>query len=167
MNARQRQSMMSRHQTAAGMLLWATPVCPPGTWRYKVEELHPTCRATSTADIVPAASIALAALTLMAFSAGGRPPTRPRARLAASAVRVRSRKSSTSNCPRAAKIWRISRPVALVVLMFSCSDRRPMPREVKLSTVDRSWRAVCCVPTLVQQFLDRTLKLRRPTNERY
>ena len=61
------------------------------------------------------ASIAFAALTLMASNAGGRPPTRPRARLAASAVRVRSRKSSTSNCPRAAKIWRISRPVALVV----------------------------------------------------
>ena len=78
--------------------------------------------------MVPDASIAFAALTLMAFNAGGRPPIRPRARLAASAVRVRSRRSSTSNCPRAAKMWRISRPVALVVSMFSCSDRRPMPR---------------------------------------
>jgi hypothetical protein len=69
----------------------------------------------------------------MAFNAGGRPPIRPRARLAASAVRVRSRRSSTSNCPRAAKMWRISRPVALVVSMFSCSDRRPMPRAVEAS----------------------------------
>ena len=28
-------------------------------------------------------------------------------------------------------MWRISRPVALVVSMFSCSDRRPMPRAVQ------------------------------------
>jgi hypothetical protein len=37
---------------------------------------------------VPDASIAFAALILMALKAGGRPPTRPRARLAASAVRI-------------------------------------------------------------------------------
>ena len=90
--------------------------------------------------MVPDANIAFAAVTLMASNAGGRPPTRPRARLAARAVRVRSRRSSTSNCPRAAKMWRISRPVALVVSMFSCSDRRPMPRAAKVSTVVRSWR---------------------------
>ena len=90
--------------------------------------------------MVPDASIAFAARTLMASNAGGRPPTRPRARLAAKAIRVRSRRSSTSNCPRAAKMWRISRPVALVVSMFSCSERRPMPRAAKVSTVDRSWR---------------------------
>ena len=100
-------------------------VRPPGTWRYSVEALHPICRATSEAVMVPDASIAFAAVTLMASNAGGRPPIRPRARLAARAVRVRSRRSSTSNCPRAAKMWRISRPVALVVSMFSCSDRRP------------------------------------------
>ena len=63
--------------------------------------------------MVPDASIAFAAVTLMASNAGGRPPIRPRARLAARAVRVRSRRSSTSNCPRAAKMWRISRPVAV------------------------------------------------------
>jgi hypothetical protein len=68
----------------------ATPARQPGTWRYKVEELHLICRATSEADMVPSASIALAALTLMAFSAGGRPPIRPPARLAAKAVLVRS-----------------------------------------------------------------------------
>ena len=78
--------------------------------------------------MVPDASIAFAAVTLMASKAGGRPPTRPRARLAAIPILVRSRKSSTSNCPRAAKMWRISRPVALVVSMFSCNDRSPMPR---------------------------------------
>ena len=58
--------------------------------------------------MVPDASIAFAALILDLSSAAGRPPRRPRARLAASAVRVRSRRSSTSNCPRAAKMWRIS-----------------------------------------------------------
>ena len=116
------------NQAAADVALSATAVRPPGTWRYSVEALHPICRATSEAVMVPDASIAFAALTLVASNAGGRPPTRPRARLAASAVRVRSRRSSTSNCPRAAKMWRISRPVALVVSMFSCSDRRPMPR---------------------------------------
>jgi hypothetical protein len=62
--------------------------------------------------MVPDASIAFAALTLMASSAGGRPPTRPRARLAARAVRVRSRKSSTSNCPRED---------------IRCNGRRPVP----------------------------------------
>jgi hypothetical protein len=96
--------------------------------------------ATSEAVMVPDASIAFAAVTLMASNAGGRPPIRPRARLAASAVRVRSRRSSTSNCPSAAKMCRISRPVALVVSMFSCSDRRPMPRAASVSTVVRSWR---------------------------
>jgi hypothetical protein len=63
--------------------------------------------------MVPDASIAFAAVTWMASRAGG-PPTRPRARLAANAVRVRSRRSSTSNCPRAAKMWRVSPRVALV-----------------------------------------------------
>jgi len=41
-------------------------VRPPGTWRYSVEALHPTCRATSAAVMVPDASIAFAALILMA-----------------------------------------------------------------------------------------------------
>ena len=31
-------------------------------------------------------------------------------------------------------------PVALVVSMFSCSERRPIPRACNVSTVDRSWR---------------------------
>ena len=54
-----------------------------------------------------------------------RPPIRPRARLAARAVRVPSRRSFTSNCPRAAKMWMISRPIALVMSMFSME--RPQP----------------------------------------
>ena len=62
-------------------------VRPPGTWRYNVEALHPTCRAISAAVMVPDASIAFAAMILMASNAGGRPPRRPRARLAARAVR--------------------------------------------------------------------------------
>jgi hypothetical protein len=48
-----------------------------GRGRDCVEELHPTCRATSEADIMPDGSIAMAALTRMAFHASGRPPTRP------------------------------------------------------------------------------------------
>ena len=76
-----------RQTTAADIPLSATAVRPPGTWRYSVEALHPTCRATSEAVMVPDASIAFAALTLMASNAGGRPPIRPRARLAARAVR--------------------------------------------------------------------------------
>ena len=77
--------------------LSATAARPPGTWRYKVEGLHPTCFATSAAVILPDDSIALAAVILIASNAGGRPPTRPRARLAANKARVRSRSSSTSN----------------------------------------------------------------------
>jgi hypothetical protein len=49
-------------QSAADILLSATAVRPPGTWRYNVEELHPICRATSEAVMVPDASIAFAAL---------------------------------------------------------------------------------------------------------
>ena len=62
--------------------------------------------------MVPDASIALAAVTLMVSNAGGRPPIRPRARLAASAVRVRSRKSSTSNCAWIAPDGRAGQPPA-------------------------------------------------------
>jgi hypothetical protein len=110
------------NQSAADIALSATAVHPPGTWRYNVEALHPICRAISAAVMVPDAIFAFAAVTLMASNAG--PPIRPRARLAARAVRVRSRRSSTSNCPRAAKMWRISRLVALVASMLSCNDRR-------------------------------------------
>jgi glycosyltransferase involved in cell wall biosynthesis len=46
---------------------------PPGTWRYKVEGLHPICRATSDALMVPPASMARAARTLASSKAGGRP----------------------------------------------------------------------------------------------
>ena len=49
--------------------------------------------------MVPDASIAFAALTLMASKAGGRPPIRPRVRLAARAVRVRSRRSPPRIAP--------------------------------------------------------------------
>ena len=126
--------LSQRDQAAVEAVTSVIAVRPPGTWRYNVEALHPTCRATSVAVMVPDANVAFAAVTLMASNAGGRPPIRPRARLAAKAMRVHSRRSSTSNCPRAAKMWRISRPVALVVSMFSCSDRRPMPRACKVST---------------------------------
>ena len=37
-------------------------------------------------------------------------------------------------------MWRIYRPVALVVSKFSCSERKPMPRVVKTSTMVSSWR---------------------------
>jgi hypothetical protein len=119
--ARPLGTVSTRHEVHAETPFSAMAVRPPGIWRYNVEALHPICRATSAVVMVPDASIAFAALTLMASNAGGRPPTRPRARLAARAVRVRSRKSSTSNCPRAAKMCRINRPVALVVSMFSWS----------------------------------------------
>jgi hypothetical protein len=76
-------------EAAADIALSVTAVRPPGTWRCNVEELHPTCRATVEAEIVPDASTALAALIWMGFNAGGRPPMRPRTRLAASVVRVR------------------------------------------------------------------------------
>jgi Rhodopirellula transposase DDE domain len=63
------------HAVLMLLTLYTSAERPPGRWRYNVEELHPTCRATSDAVIVPDASIAFAALTFTAFSAGGRPPT--------------------------------------------------------------------------------------------
>ena len=52
-----------------GALTSVIAVRPPGTWRYSVEALHPICRAISEAVMVPDASIAFAALTLMASRA--------------------------------------------------------------------------------------------------
>jgi hypothetical protein len=49
--------------------------------------------------MMPDASIAFAALTLRAFSAGEWPPLRPRARLAVKAVRVRSRAGQPGHPP--------------------------------------------------------------------
>ena len=37
-------------------------------------------------------------------------------------------------------MWKISRPVALVVSMFSWSNCKPMPRTCKAFTVVRIWR---------------------------
>ena len=113
---------------------------PPGKCRYKVEGEHPSWRATSAAVNSPLDNMARAAANLILSRAGGRPPIRPRARLAANALRVRSLRSSTSNWPKDAKMWKISRPVAVVVSIFSCSDRRPIPRAWRLSTVVKSWR---------------------------
>src|SRR5579863_3363838 len=67
-----------------------TALRPPGTCRYNVLGAHPSCRATSTADILPEASMAFAALILDSSSAAGRPPRRPRAAADISPARVRS-----------------------------------------------------------------------------
>src|SRR5690349_21505921 len=67
---------------AAGTPLSAMAARPPGRCLYRVEGLHPICRAIWAAVISPEDNIALAAVILMASRAGGRPPTRPRARLA-------------------------------------------------------------------------------------
>jgi len=58
----------------------------------------------------------------------GRPPTRPRARAAVSPATVRSRMISRSNWASAPNRWNTSRPPAVVVSMFSRSDRNPTPR---------------------------------------
>jgi hypothetical protein len=67
-----------RDQVIADILVSAeaTAVRPPGTYLCRVEALHPTCRATSAAVMVPDDSIAFAAVIFMASNAGGRPPIR-------------------------------------------------------------------------------------------
>src|SRR5699024_1405109 len=70
----------------------------------------------------------LAVASLSPVSDGGRPPTRPRARAAASPALVRSVMMSRSNSAREAKMWKTSRPPGEVVSMFSCRDRNSMPR---------------------------------------
>ncbi len=60
-------------------------------------------------------------------SSGGRPPCRPRARAAANPAWARSWMSSRSNSARAPNTWKIKRPPADVVSMFSVSERNPTP----------------------------------------
>jgi hypothetical protein len=71
--------------------------------------------------MVPDASIAFAALTLIAFNAGGRPPTRPRARLAVNAVRVRSHTSSISPPLSGASVLPASIAVETTVESWFCA----------------------------------------------
>ena len=74
-------------QAAATSPAWR-PRRPPGRYLYKVEGAQPTWRATSSTVRPPAAISVVATRTLVLPSAGGRPPTRPRAAAARRPARV-------------------------------------------------------------------------------
>ena len=90
--------------------------------------------------MVPDASIAFAAVTLTASNAEGRPPMRPRAQPAATAVRGARAEAPPQTAEECRRCGGSNRPVALVVSMASCIGLRPMPRVAKVSTVLRSRR---------------------------
>ena len=73
----------------------------------RCSRVEPSGSTSKPPVMAPDFSITFAALMLTAFNAGGRPPTRPE-RGSPPAVRVRSRRSSTANCQRAAEMWRIT-----------------------------------------------------------
>jgi hypothetical protein len=131
--------VQSCHQAAAGIPLSATAVRPPGTWPYNAEELHPTCGATSAAVMVPDANIAFAALTWMAFNAGGRPPIDngrgcPPVRLGC------ARAEAHLELTKGGEDVEDQPPNRARVSMFLCSDPIPMPGAFKASMVVKSWR---------------------------
>ena len=65
----------------------------------------------------------------------------PWGRAAASPARVRSRSRAVSNSASAAKRWKVSRPVGLVVSMASWSERKPTSGSPSaVTTATRSWR---------------------------
>src|SRR6266571_192473 len=70
---------------------------------------------------------ARASLVCSGESLAGRPPRRPRARAAARPTAARSAISSRSNSASAAKMWKIRRPVLVVVSIPSCSDANATP----------------------------------------
>ena len=72
---------------------------------------------------------------------GGRPPRRPRARAAARATAARSAISSRSNSANAAKMWKTSRPVLVVVSIPSCRDANATPRSASALTVSTRCRS--------------------------
>jgi hypothetical protein len=75
-NAGHRMPLPNSHLKQAGHREPMTAVRPLGRCRYKVLGAHPTCFATSTADMSPDAIIAFAALILDSSRAAGRPPRR-------------------------------------------------------------------------------------------
>ena len=85
--------------------------------------------------------MALALRTWPASSLRGRPPLRPRALAATRPALVRSWMSARSNSDSAAKIWKISLPLALVVSMASLRERNPTPASFRsFKIVTRSFR---------------------------
>ncbi len=91
--------------------------------------------ATSATDIPLTFNVALAAVTSASLSDGGLPPVRPRAFAASSPASVRSRMIPRSNSARAANRWKTRRPPLVVVSTASVSERKPMPRASRSSTV--------------------------------
>src|ERR1700727_17493 len=113
----------------------ASAVRPPGRWRYNVLGAHPSCCATSIADMLPEASIAFAALILDASSAAGRPPRRPRAAAATRPARVRSTMISRSMELSAPRMLNMNRPLGVVVSMLSVIDLSATPRRFRSSAM--------------------------------
>jgi hypothetical protein len=85
-------------------------------------------------------SNALAAAKSAAESRLGRPPFRPLARAASSPAAVRSRMTERSNSASAAKTWNTSLPPEVVVSIASVSERSPIFRRSRSSTVSISCR---------------------------
>jgi hypothetical protein len=72
-------------------------------------------------------------------NAFGLPPFRPLALAASRPAIVRSRMMLRSNSAKAPKMWKISRPPAVVVSIASVRDRNPHSRLCSSSTVSINW----------------------------
>lgn len=110
----------------------------------------PTARATPATVAEGSLSNRSTAAAFSGVSAGGLPPVRPRSRAAASPARVRSFVNAASNSATAAKMWKINRPLTVVVSMPSVRERKAIPRASKdrpgtLTPVSPGERSrVCC-----------------------
>src|SRR5512142_1797707 len=108
-------------------------------WLYRVPGLTPSILAMEVMEASGLGSMSRAARILAASITVGRPPTRPRARAAASPSRVPETISSRMNSARAANTWKTSLPPGVVVSRFSCNEVKPTSlRRRSATTVIRS-----------------------------
>lgn len=85
-------------------------------------------RAATSRTVRPWAIGVLARWSFSSVTTGRRPPRRPRAAASSRPARVRSRMRSRSNCPRAPKMRKMSRPPGAMVSIASVRERKPTPR---------------------------------------
>ncbi len=100
--------------------------------RTSVERLTPTTLAISSRVSSPRSRNWRALESLAGVMVAGRPPTRPRARAAATPARERSMIISLSNWASAEKTWKTRRPPGVVVSIPSWRERKPIPRLLQL-----------------------------------
>lgn len=80
------------------------------------------------------AAIARANAIFLASMRRGRPPRLPRERAASSPALVLSLIRLRSNSAKEQKIWNTNFPPLVVVSIFSCRERNPMPRDSRRAT---------------------------------